>query len=137
MKISLKTEYACRVMVRLAQLSTSEGLAHIDQLAEAEEVPANYLVQILNDLRNAGLIHSRRGKMGGYGLARKPSEVSLYDIVRAVDGDMFEPPAASKGASGPRVNEVWSRLLGQWAAQVREIGLDDLAVAGDSPMYFI
>ena len=74
----------------LAQLGHSFGkpeLPHIDELAQAECIPANYLVQILNELRNSGLIVSRRGKMGG--VVRSPGAaraISMLDIVRAVDG---------------------------------------------------
>ena len=65
MKLSHKLEYACRVLAQLARTHGQEKLAHIDELAEAEKIPANYLVQILNELRNAGLIISKRGKQGG------------------------------------------------------------------------
>ena len=64
MKLSLKVEYACRVLSQLA-LNYQEGvLTHIDELAQAEDVPKNYLVQIMSELRNGGLIISRRGKQG-------------------------------------------------------------------------
>lgn len=107
MKISLKVEYACRVLAQLARGYGRPHLAHIEALAKAEAVPANYLVQILNELRNGGLIASRRGKQGGYALARSPAEITLYDIVRVVDAEMLEPPAATAGQSGARVSAVW------------------------------
>ena len=59
-KLSHKLEYACRVLAQLARTHGQEKLAHIDELAEAEKIPANYLVQILNELRNAGTRSSRR-----------------------------------------------------------------------------
>ncbi len=107
MKISLKVEYACRVLAQLARSHGSKRLAHIETLAKAEAVPANYLVQILNELRNGGLIVSRRGKQGGYALARGAAEISLYDIVRVVDSEMLEAPASAAGQSGARVAAVW------------------------------
>ena len=75
-KLSHNLEYACRVLAQLARTHGQEKLAHIDELAEAEKIPANYLVQILNELRNAGLIVSKRGKQGGYALARAPERVA-------------------------------------------------------------
>lgn len=106
-KISLKVEYACRVLAQLARSHGRQRLAHIETLAKAEAVPANYLVQILNELRNGGLIVSRRGKQGGYALARPAAEISLYDIVRVVDSEMLEAPVSTAGQSGARVASVW------------------------------
>jgi Rrf2 family protein len=79
-KISVKVDYACRVMAELARLHGSGELAQIEQLAKAEAVPANFLAQILLKLRDHGLITSRRGNQGGYTLARAPEEISLHDI---------------------------------------------------------
>ena len=70
MKLSHKLEYACRVLAQLGLTYGQGKLAHIETLASAEAIPANYLVQILNELRGAGLIVSKRGKQGGYALAR-------------------------------------------------------------------
>ena len=70
MKLSVKVDYACRVLAQLARTYGTDELAHIEELAQVEAVPANYLVQILSELRNGGLILSRRGKQGGYALAR-------------------------------------------------------------------
>ena len=87
MKLSVKVDYACRVLAQLARHHGEERLAHIEELAKLEAVPANYLVQILSELRNVGLITSRRGKQGGYALARPPDRITLYDIVKLIEGD--------------------------------------------------
>ena len=73
-------------MAELARLHGSGTLAQIDHLAQTEEVPANFLAQILGKLRDHGLITSRRGNQGGYILARSPDEISLHDILIAVEG---------------------------------------------------
>jgi Rrf2 family protein len=98
----LKVEYACQVLAQLGYTVNSPELPHIDDLAEAESIPSNYLVQILNELRTAGLINSKRGKQGGYALARKPSEISLYDIVKAVEGEVLAHSSAGDGASSKK-----------------------------------
>lgn len=108
MKISLKLEYACRVLAYMGRLYGGGQLAHIEDLAETEAVPKNYLVQILNALRNGGLLDSRRGKQGGYALSRAPSQISLYEIVSVVDPDILETKLSSKGQSGMAVAEVWT-----------------------------
>lgn len=125
-KVSLKVEYACRVMVQLARGQGREEMAHIEDLAAAEDIPANYLVQILNELRNSGLIVSRRGKQGGYALARVPGEVSLYDIVRAIDGEMLEMRPSDKGQSAPAVAEAWGQLSRLLQERARQVTLESL-----------
>ncbi|MBC2592956.1 Rrf2 family transcriptional regulator [Ruficoccus amylovorans] len=136
MKLSLKIEYACRVLAQLARSHGSQQLAHIEDLAEAENVPANYLVQILNELRNGGLIISRRGKQGGYALAQAPGEISLFDIIRIVDAEMLENSVSANGQSGQAVQAVWAEIGETFAEQTRKIRLSDLA-AETGPMYYI
>jgi len=136
-KLSLKLEYACRVLAQLSKRQEGAQLAHIEELAKAEGIPANYLVQVLNDLRNAGLIVSRRGKQGGYALARTPREITLYDIVHAVDAEMLEGQASAKGESGPRVAEIWSGVSERLGADLRAIRLDELAPREGQNMYYI
>ncbi len=136
MKLSLKIEYACRVLAQLSRAHGTERLAHIDELAQAEAVPANYLVQILNELRNGGLINSRRGKQGGYALAKAPTEITLHDIIRIVDAEMLECSVSDKGHSGQTVREVWEKIGNTFESQVSGIKLTDM-VPSDDTMYYI
>jgi len=96
MKLSVKVDYACRVLAQLARQHGKEGLSHIEELAEIEAVPANYLVQILSELRNGGLITSRRGKQGGYALARPPEKITLLDIAKVIEGELLEITTSGK-----------------------------------------
>ena len=89
MKLPVKVDYACRVLEQLGKTHPTGKLMHIDELAKAEAVPQNYLVQILSELRSGGLITSRRGKQGGYALVKDPSEVTVYAVVRVVDSDLL------------------------------------------------
>lgn len=136
-KISLKVEYACRVMVELARLHGSGELAQIGALAKAESVPANFLAQILIKLREAGLILSRRGKQGGYTLARPPEEISLLDIVVAVEGDLLRLSGAVAGRSGRRLRQVWQEIGASLAEQMKAETLDRLCVKAQGEMYYI
>ena len=106
MKISVKVDYACRVMAGLARLHGSGELAQIEHLARTEAVPANFLAQILGKLRTHGLITSRRGNLGGYLLARAPEEISLYDILMAVEGECLHLSGNFHGRSGRRLIAV-------------------------------
>ncbi len=138
MKLSHKLEYACRV---LAQLGLSDGqnkLAHIETLATAESIPANYLVQILNELRNAGLIVSKRGKQGGYALARAADKITLVEIVQAVDGELLERNFENVGHSGERVASIWCDIGVSFEAKMRKYTLSDFIVKDTAAeMYYI
>ncbi len=137
MKLSVKVDYACRVLAQLARQHGGEGLAHIEQLAKIEAVPANYLVQILSELRNGGLIVSRRGKQGGYALARSPEDITLLDIVRVIDGDLLEITTAGEGQSGKRVNQIWKEIRLALEAKVKTYTLDKFLAKAGEEMYYI
>ena len=137
MKLSHKLEYACRVLAQLAVVHGQSKLAHIDSLSDAEQIPANYLVQILNELRNAGLITSKRGKQGGYALAREPSLITLEDIVRAIDPDWLDGKLEGSGQSGERVAQVWSEIGDTLTAKVKSYTLEDLMPSDSGQMYYI
>ncbi len=137
MKVPLKVEYACRVLAQLGRSFGSPELPHIEGLAQAEEVPANYLVQILNELRSSGLITSRRGKQGGYALARPPSQITLADIVRAIDGEVLDFSRAEKGESGPRVTQLFTQIAEEFERRVAEVTVEDMLHPTSEEMYFI
>lgn len=137
MKLSVKVEYACRVLAHMARLHTKGELAHIETMAEDEAVPANYMVQILGELREGGLVNSRRGKQGGYMLARSPDLITLFDIIELVDGALLEFGSGKQGRSGKRVAAAFAEIREMLAAKTRTITLDKLALHGSEPMYYI
>jgi Rrf2 family transcriptional regulator, cysteine metabolism repressor len=137
MKLSVKVDYACRVLAQLARQHGSEGLAHIEELAKTEAVPANYLVQILSELRNGGLIVSRRGKQGGYALARPPEEITLLEIVKVIEGELLEITTAGEGQSGRRVSQVWQEIRSALEAKVQTYTLDKIVSKTGEGMYYI
>jgi Rrf2 family protein len=136
-KLSVKVDYSCRVLARMARMYGTDVLAHIEELARIEAVPSNYLVQILTELRNGGLIVSRRGKQGGYALARPPEEISLYDIVRVIEGDLLETNMAGEGQSGRRVAHVWGEVRREFEGVSRKWTLDKIASKAGEEMYYI
>lgn len=86
MRISAKADYAVRAALELA--GPRSGLRKAEDLAEAQDIPLRFLESVLTDLRRAGIVASQRGVRGGHRLARDPSQVSLADVVRAVDGPL-------------------------------------------------
>ena len=137
MKISVKVDYACRVMAELARLDGSDTLAQIEQLARTEAVPANFLAQILGKLRTGGLITSRRGNLGGYKLARPPEEISLYDIMMAAEGECLEFSGNFHGQSGRRLKQVWGEVRAALIEKIKSYTLDQIATKGPAEMYYI
>jgi len=136
-KLSVKVDYACRVLAQLARSYGSDELAHIEDLAKAEAVPANYLVQILSELRNGGLIVSKRGKQGGYALARDPKKVTLFDILRLIEGDVLELNASGQGFSGRKVDAVWLEIRTTLEDKCRDCTLDQMVNPNAEEMYYI
>lgn len=137
MKISLKVDYACRVMAELARLHGSGALAQIEHLAETEAVPAAFLAQILIKLRDGGLITSRRGNQGGYTLARAADEISLYDILVAVEGRCLQLSGNFDGRSGRRLKQVWNEIGTSLAEKTKSYTLNQLSSKAPSEMYYI
>lgn len=124
-------------MAGIARLHKAELLAQIDSLSAVEEIPSNYLGQILTDLRNGGLIISKRGKQGGYTLARTPEEISLWDIVFAVDRDCLINTFKEVGQSGAKVASLWRDFSAYNETALRALRLSDLVTDDCEDMYYI
>jgi len=85
MKLSVRGEYALRALLVLG-LNYDQGIVRIQTISEQQNIPKRFLEQILNDLKSAGIVKSRRGVAGGYRLARRPEEITLASVVRHVEG---------------------------------------------------
>jgi Rrf2 family cysteine metabolism transcriptional repressor len=137
MKLSLKLEYACRALAQLGLVYGQGGLVHVESLADNERIPPNYLVQILNDLRNAGLVRSRRGKSGGYALAKAPEAISLREIIEVVEPELLEDRVVGDGVCGETVANVWRGIAASFCKSVDSHTLVDLMPKGRVEMYYI
>ena len=110
MKLSVRSDYAARAVFGLARHYPTGTALRVETLASEQRVPANYLVQILIELKAQGIARSVRGKEGGYLLARPPAEISLGDVLRAVHGEVFDTPALSDPNCAPELRRSWKRL---------------------------
>ena len=137
MKVSVQVDYACRVMAELARLHGSGELAQIEHLARIESVPSTFLAQILLKLRNRGLITSRRGNQGGYTLAHPPEDISLYDILTAVEGQCLQLSGNFEGRSGPRVKQIWDEISRGLVEKMKGYTLNQLTTKKPASMYYI
>lgn len=122
-------------MVQLARQYDGQTLTRLDELAQREEVSANFLVQILNDLKRSDLITSKRGKAGGYLLHNPPHEITLLHITRAVEPAMLNAEMSHDGQSGRRVSQAWQQVSQVMEKELQSITLDSLSM--QSPMFYI
>jgi len=98
MKISTKGRYALRALLELSLWASDKPLM-LSQIAQNQNIPEDYLVQIFGSLRRAGLVHSARGAGGGFTLARRPEEITLADILEATEGPLELVRCAGEGVS--------------------------------------
>ncbi|HXU75302.1 MAG TPA: Rrf2 family transcriptional regulator [Methylomirabilota bacterium] len=110
MKLSVKSDYAARAVLGLARHHPGGEAVRVEDLAAEQGVPANYLVQILIELKAQGIARSVRGKDGGYLLARAPAEITLGDVLRSVHGTVFDTPALSDPDCPPELRRAWQKL---------------------------
>lgn len=106
MKVSAKADYACLAMLALAARRPDDPPARIREIAEAHAIPERYLVQILLQLKGAGLVQSTRGAAGGYRLARSPDQINLGEVLAAIDGPT-EPPREPQEPTARALAAVW------------------------------
>ena len=139
MRISARADYAVRAAAELA--AAGGGPVKGEALASAQGIPPKFLENILGDLRHARLVRSQRGAEGGYWLARPADEITVADIVRAVEGPLAtvrgEPPedVAYRGAAEP-LQQVWIAVRKNLRAVLERVTLADVA-AGRLPEHVI
>jgi len=109
-KLSVKSDYAARAVLGLARHYALGAAVRVEDLAAEQSVPGNYLVQILIELKAQGIARSVRGKEGGYLLAKAPGEITLGDVLRAVNGAVFDTPALNDPECPPELRRAWQRL---------------------------
>lgn len=98
--LSQRAKYALKAMICLAEQRGSEPLS-VTEIARVTRVPRAFLEQILSDLKRRNLLVSRRGKQGGFWLAREPAKITFADIIRHIDGPLALAPCASRTAYRP------------------------------------
>lgn len=110
-KISAKTEYACVAIMELAVNQASSEPVRIRQIADRHSVPPRFLVQILLQLKSAGIVESTRGASGGYRLKRRPDEITLGEIMNVIEpmpiNKRANPSTSSARSPATALNEVW------------------------------
>jgi|HubBroStandDraft_6_1064221.scaffolds.fasta_scaffold457819_2 Rrf2 family cysteine metabolism transcriptional repressor len=139
MKASIKSDYACRAVEALALHHPNTRPLRIEEIAHREAIPANYLVQILIELKSKGLIQSRRGKAGGYALAKTPREITVGDVLRAVQGDVLEMPLLMDLRCPEEIKRAWRRIKQAAEQAADDVNFEEICAEAKSrpEMYYI
>jgi Rrf2 family protein len=130
MRLSAKADYALRASLELA--TAVETHVKAEALARAQRIPLRFLEQILLDLKHAGLVASQRGAEGGYWLAKPPGEISLADVIRAVEGPLanvrgVRPEELEYAGAATALRDVFVALRANIRAVLEDVTLADVA----------
>jgi Rrf2 family protein len=136
MRISAKVDYAVRAAIELAAAG-DEHPTKAEAIARAQEIPPKFLENILGDLRHGGLVRSQRGAEGGYRLARPAAEITIADVIRAVEGPMASvrggrPEDVAYSGTAEPLQRVWIAVRSSLRTVAERVTLADLA-AGRLP----
>ena len=135
MRVSAKADYAVRAAAELA--AAEEGPIKGERLATAQDIPLQFLEHILLELKHQGIVRARRGAKGGYWLAKPADEITVAEIVRAVEGPIAHvqstpPEAIEYSGNSAALQEVWIAVRASLRTVLEEVTLADL-VSGELP----
>jgi Rrf2 family protein len=133
MRISAKADYAVRAVVELAA-ADGEKPVKAERLATAQSIPLNFLENILGELRHAGVVRSHRGAEGGFRLAKPADELTVADVIRAVEGPLASvrggpPEDASYNGAATSLPRVWIAVRANLRRVVENVTIADIANA--------
>lgn len=135
MRVSAKTDYAVRAAAELA--AHPDGPVKGERLADSQDIPLQFLEHILLDLKHAGIVRARRGAKGGYWLAKPGGEVSIADVIRAVEGPIANvqsapPESITYRGNAEHLQTVWIAMRANLRAVLESVTLNDL-ISGKLP----
>ena len=131
MRVSAKADYAVRAAIELAGADQSHPVKG-DVVAQAQQIPVKFLENILADMRHGGLVNSRRGQDGGYWLAKPANEITVADVIRAVEGPLASvrgerPEKTSYPGAAEPLQRVWIALRTSLRQVVEQVTIADIA----------
>ena len=130
-RVSAKVDYALRAAIELAALE-DEWPVKGERLASGQGIPLRFMENILGELRQAGVVQSKRGAEGGYMLARPPAEIALADVIRAVDGPLaniggLRPDQLSYDGTAAPLKDIWIAVRAALRSVLETTTLADVA----------
>jgi len=135
MRVSAKADYAVRAAAELA--AGGEGPMKGEALAQAQGIPLKFLENILGELKHAGIVRSQRGSDGGYWLARPAAEITIADVIRAVEGPLASvrgesPETVKYRGAAEALGKLWVAVRANLRAVLEEVTVADVA-SGELP----
>ena len=131
MRVSAKSDYALRALLEMAERVDGAAVS-AEELGKLQDIPRNFLQAILADLRRAGIVLSQRGQSGGWRMARPAADVSVADVIRAVDGPLVSvhgerPEAVHYNCTADALQLVWIAARSSLREVCEEVSIQDLA----------
>jgi Rrf2 family protein len=135
MRVSAKADYAVRAAVELA--AAASGPVKGELISQAQDIPLKFLENILGELRHAGIVRSQRGTEGGYWLARPAEDITVADVMRAVEGPLASvrgdsPETLKYGGTAQPLGKVWVAVRANLRSVLESVTLADIA-GGELP----
>ncbi len=130
MRLTAKASYACLAMLELAAHHTDSQPIQLKAIVRAHRIPPRFLVQILLQLKAVGLVGSTRGSSGGYQLTRPPGEITLAEVINAIERNSAAPPgplAAPRTPTAKAVRDLWDEIQAEEQRILENITLAELA----------
>lgn len=136
MRVSAKSDYALRALIEIACRGDDVPVS-AEEVGREQEIPHGFLQSILADLRRAGIVQSQRGQSGGWAMGRSPSEVTVADVIRAVDGPLvsvygLRPESVTYQGSAEKLHQVWIAARSSLREVFEGVTIEHLA-AGSLP----
>ena len=131
MRVSAKADYALRALIELAGRKSGEAVS-AEELGRLQEIPHGFLQAILADMRRAGVVLSQRGQAGGWRLARHAEQITLADVIRAVDGPLvsvhgLRPESVTYNDTASVLQHVWIAARSSLREVLESVTIQDLA----------
>jgi len=132
MRITYKGDYALKAILNLT-LNYGKGVVTIQDIAKRADIPFKFLEQVLLDLKRGGFVESKRGKEGGYSLAKAPSKIKVSDVIRFIDGPIEPIACVEKGYSGCNdiyaciFRKMWQEVTRATSNIIDKVTFEDLA----------
>lgn len=133
MKLSARAEYACLAVLELALWYHKEKLLQMKAISSKYGIPVKYLVQALTQLKNAGIVRSKRGIRGGYMLLKPPADITLADVIRTVEGTHVRMKISERAISDEKARKVflgfktsWQKVMDKIMELLKEVSFEDI-----------
>jgi Rrf2 family transcriptional regulator, cysteine metabolism repressor len=134
MKFGVGVDYSLKALLALAERYPSSEPMRVEEIAEAQDIPENYLRRLLIELKRGGMVASQKGPSGGYMLARPPSRITMADVVEIIEGDYSPVDCLDDGANAPcsreqpcPMRDVWREVRESVSAVLRRTTLQTLS----------